>query len=849
MNRVYRFLIILTLTSVSVLYALDPQRTIHQYVHRKWTSDNGLPGHTVTSILQTRDGVLWIATVSGLFRFDGITFTEIETNPLSPKSHEWITALCEASDGTLWIGTAFKGLRFLKNGKIRTYGLKEGFEDTQVWSIAEGRDSTMYVATSIGLYRVRRYQALKIFDKPNYISSVVLDGNERVYLGTHQGVYVLRGSQIIEHFSTENGLPNNAITALLIDEEGALWIGTANGLVRYHEKKIKVFTTEDGLSGNFITDVLKDRDRNVWVGTQRGLSRYSNGKWESFRQNDGLTNDNIHALVEDREGTLWIGTSDGINQLYDGTAVTFTMNEGLANNHVSSIVDVADGSLFFFSPEGTSITRLSHGKRTVYPTSVGPVYVAKDGSIWMGQSGFLLNIRKDRMIQYTTEHGIPNRWISAIVEDTVSLILYVDHVGLFRFIRGSLVPYILNNGTKYPADEYVVCFFFQRNGTLWIGAANGLVQIRNNELRWFYQKDGLAGNWVSSLTEDTLGSLWIASPQGGITRYRNGQFKPFRTRDGLIIDEVYSIVCDDYNNLWMGTPRGIQCLRVADVEMYEKGEKPRLEPRLFTISDGLKSNECFGAWQPAAWKARTGDLWFATRKGAVKITPTTIKRNTYIPPVRIETIIGDRQHYPVVDGIRLPAGTNAVEIYYAAFSYLMPEKVTFQYKLQGYSNEWIDVGNRRVAYFTNLPPGRYQFYVRARNNDGIWSENVATVIFEIEPHYYQTWWFITLIVLSILGMIAGMVYYRIWQHKKYERELEARVNEALANIKVLSGLIPICANCKKIRDDSGYWAQLEAYLQSHSEATFSHGICPECAEKLYPSYKHGKSSESTSTNQ
>lgn len=841
-----RWLVLFALFAIffsSFLYALDPTKSIHQYVHRKWTQDNGLPGHTVTAILQSRNGALWIATASGLFRFDGITFSEIPTNPINPNSHEWITALFESRDGTLWIGTAFKGLRALKNGKLVAYGLKEGFEDTQVWQITEDSDGALYVATSIGLYGVRGGKFLKLFDQPNYISSVVCGSDGYLYLGTHQGVFVLDGVKKIMHLSTDNGLPNSSINRLYFDAENTLWIGTANGLVRYKEKTIKTYSTADGLAGNFITGILKDRHHNIWVSTQRGVSRYALGKWTSFTEEDGLTNDNVLTLAEDAEGSIWLGTSGGLNQFYSGNAITFTTHEGLANNHISSIVETPDGSLYFLSPEGTSITRFFRNTREIYPTSVGPVYVARDGSIWMGQSGFLMNIKNGTLKKYGTESGIPQRWISAITEDSLSLVLYVDHVGLFRFINGTLKPYFLNKGKQYPADEYIVCLYYQNDGTLWIGAANGLVQIRGGEMKWFTQKDGLAGTWVSSITEDRQGNIWIASPQGGITRYYQGKFTKYSSAQGLSIDEIYSIVCDDENNIWMGTPRGIQVVYFADINAYAKKEIPQLRPRFFTTADGLKSNECFGAWQPAAWKTKSGNIWFATKNGAVKIVPSNVIKNTALPLLSIEKIVAEQNDVAIQGSVVLPAGTNSLEIHYAAYVYVIPERVFFQYKLQGYDDEWREVAGRRVAYYTNLPPGEYQFLVKACNNEGVWNETPTTIRITIEPFFYQTWWFHVFVLLTITGMIVGFVRYRVWQHKKREQELEIRISEALANIKILSGLIPICSNCKKIRDDSGYWAQLESYIQSHADVKFSHGICPECAAKLYPQYGEKKNTE------
>jgi hypothetical protein len=164
----------------------------------------------------------------------------------------------------------------------------------------------------------------------------------------------------------------------------------------------------------------------------------------------------------------------------------------------------------------------------------------------------------------------------------------------------------------------------------------------------------------------------------------------------------------------------------------------------------------------------------------------------------------------------------------------VPERVFFRYKLEGFDHDWIDAGTRRVAYYMNLPPHDYRFRVLACNNNGVWNEVGASFTFRLQPRFYETFWFYALVLLTLMGIVFTIYRVRVWRLLRREEELQKRIQEALANIKTLSGLIPICSNCKKIRNDKGYWDQLEAYIQRHSDATFSHGICPDCLKELYP---------------
>jgi hypothetical protein len=288
--------------------------------------------------------------------------------------------------------------------------------------------------------------------------------------------------------------------------------------------------------------------------------------------------------------------------------------------------------------------------------------------------------------------------------------------------------------------------------------------------------------------------------------------------------------------VWLSSPRGIGYVKRQELDDFIGGRTKAIHTKVYVTADGMKSDECFGGWQPAGWKARDGRLWFATKKGAVMIDPKSFKRNELPPPVLFEQTVVDQKIVPLNQFATLSPGKEKFEFHYTALSFLVPERVLFKYLLEGYDREWVNAGTRRVAYYTNLPPGRYLFRVIACNNDGVWNETGASYAFELESHFYQTYWFYGLVLVVLGGAIFGAYRLRVLQLLRREKELQMGIQEALANVKTLSGLLPICANCKKIRNDKGYWDQIEGYIQKHSEAQFTHGICPECFKKLYGNF-------------
>jgi hypothetical protein len=185
------------------------------------------------------------------------------------------------------------------------------------------------------------------------------------------------------------------------------------------------------------------------------------------------------------------------------------------------------------------------------------------------------------------------------------------------------------------------------------------------------------------------------------------------------------------------------------------------------------------------------------------------------------------------DGLVIPPGAGRAEFYFAALTFASLNKVQYRVKLEGFDKEWTSTGIRTRATYTNLPPGSYVFRVAACNNDGIWNETGTSLAFELSPYYYQTLWFYGFVIIAICASAFGAYHWRVWRLLKRERELKKRVDDSIAQIKILSGLIPICSICKKIRNDQGFWDQLEHYIDEHSEASFTHGICPDCTAKLY----------------
>jgi hypothetical protein len=223
-------------------------------------------------------------------------------------------------------------------------------------------------------------------------------------------------------------------------------------------------------------------------------------------------------------------------------------------------------------------------------------------------------------------------------------------------------------------------------------------------------------------------------------------------------------------------------------------------------------------------------------KGLAMIDPRTITPNLVAPPVRVEELQAGATRYAPDASLRLPVGQRTFELHYTALSFIEPARMRFRYRLEGFDEDWVEAGARRVAYYTSVPPGSYRFRVLASNNSGVWNETGASLAVQVPPRFHETAWFYALLgIAGVLALRAGYLL-RVGQLKARERELAAKVKEALAQVKTLSGLLPICSACKKIRDDKGYWNQIESYFEENSEVDFTHSVCPDCMQRLYPDF-------------
>jgi ligand-binding sensor domain-containing protein len=817
-----------------------------KYVCDAWTSDHGLPQNSIAAIVQTGDGYVYAGTQEGLVRFNGSQFTlfDAESSPAFSRSSFVLTMLLD-SDGAVWIGTE-SGVVLLRNGRLEQVLSDSPLAGLAVKTISEAHAGVIWIGTREGdLLRLEDGQ-LRSIQLPEEVSTTsilcsCLDQQGRLWIGTNGAGLIRLEEQRLKLLRVADGLASDQVSALLCDRSGRLLIGTADGSLMAHDGAGTYAIALPGISSR-INSIFEDSHGRIWLATHgQGIGRLDENGLTIIDRSAGISNDVVLSIIEDHEGNLWVGTDGGgLNRLTESIFNVFDTSRGLSHDVVFPMVETSNGAMWV-GTEGGGLNRIgTDGSVMVVTTADGladdkifSLFEADDGVLWIGTYGGGLNRMYNGQIEtLTTDDGLASDFIWSLLGDSSGrLWIGTDGSGLDLYENGLFTNFSIRNGLS---DNQIPVIYEASDGAIWVGtAAGGLNRWDGSGWTVLDSRHGLSSDKVLTIHEDRQGALWIGTSGGGISRYKDGRFSAIRKQDGLSDNLIYQILEDDLGYLWMSCNRGLFRAHKSELDDFADGVRDTVVCQTYGKAEGMKSTECNGSTQPAGYRHSNGSLWFPTLKGAVVVDPGRIRERSTPPPIVIEELLADGRKVAPGHKVVLPPGTRNIEIRYTGLSYTAPEKLQFRYRLQGYEESWADVGNRRTAYYTNLAPGDYRFQMTAGNNDGVWNRSPASISFSLEPYLYQRRWFQLAVVVGIVLTTLLLHIVRVRHLRRREEELSARVDAAMAEIKVLSGLLPICASCKKIRDDKQRWQPIESYISDHSLAEFSHGLCPECAQRYY----------------
>jgi signal transduction histidine kinase/ligand-binding sensor domain-containing protein len=768
--------------------ALQPDRDISQYMRRAWRLEDGLPNSVVRGIVQTDDGYVWIATYEGLARFNGETFTRFDKKNLPALKRDTILSFIKTRGGALWVGTNGGGAGVVDRGSVRAVTAADGLPSDIVPALLEARDGTIWIGTSAGVVAWRNGKLSPVINAENglrtqSVLALAEDGEGAIWVGTRGG-----GVSVIRNGTAEPALEqlgSAAVYAIHSDRAGTLWFGSNEGL---HVLRNGVLTGEPLLAGEQVITILRDSDGSVWAGTySNGLHRIAGNRVDRYATTQGLLNNSVRSLFEDAEKNLWVGTNGGVEVLSRGKFIPFGKQEGLSDSYTRSTFEDRDGNIWIGTASG--VVRLSGRERVIFTKKDGlpndyvwSVAQSGDGTMWMGSPVGLTRFAGKDSRTFTEADGLPSRSVRALFVDDEDWLWIGTERGLARLRDGKVE--ILNPGEGW-ATSFVQAFAKGPDGSLWIGSdGRGIARYHGGRFETWSEKEGLPDSHILALVVDPEGTVWIGTDSAGLIRMKDGRFTRYTVEAGLFSEKVLQLVDDGRGRLWFGGGRGIWSVDKRELTAFAEGKGKRIHPSVFGIADGARSVECNGSVHPSAIRSRDGRLWFPTVDGVATIDPreaTLLNRRP--PPVKIESVSIDGKVTPVPTTIVVPPGARHLEIRYAGLTYVAPEEGEFRFQLLGYDPDWNIAGNRRIAYYTGVPPGAYEFRVMAANADGIWSPSGARLTIRFEPKFYQTSWFRILGVLALVALLALLQQWRVRGMKRREAQLLAVVDERTREIK------------------------------------------------------------------
>jgi len=756
-----------------------------QFVQTALTVENGLPESSVSALAQTRDGYLWFGTEEGLARYDGFRITVFETANHKTLRDNFIETLAAGHDGSLWVGTR-SSLSQLKDGEFHTYFTTK----SPLSGIYEAQDGRVWVGSLDGLYAVHGATTQLYTTRDglpsNAIASIAQSADGTLWIGTRNGLASLNNGKF-RSYGSRDGLTNEPVRSLATSPDGSLWIATATRLVRWKDRVLESVPPSHLPQSDQISTLVEDHRGVLWIGFDHsGIASLLNGELSTYTARQGLPSDDVSQIIEDHEGHLWVGMSaSGAVELRDGIFRNFGKREGLSDNMVWSVLQARDHSLWV----GTNSKGLNHieknGKVRVYTlrdglagNSVFGLMESPDQSLWIGTERGALNHLVHGRITVFKDPASAGHRITSILQDPSGDLWLAFHEanGLVRFHQGSFqhytVPGLLNTATFAP------------DGSIWLGTDHaGVSQFRNGVVISYTTQNGLLTNFAQAVYVDRDGVVWAGTSPGGLNRIKNGRVTTYSTDQGLFDLTVGAIAEDDAGYLWMTCNKGIYKVSKKELNDYADGRLSAIHSTVYGTDDGLCSAEAnFGAY-PSVWKGSDGRLWFATIAGVASVNPIHSQIASSEPSPVIEGVLFNRHPIQFERGVVAGPGGGDIEIQFTTPDFVAPRRIQFRYRLEGSDSDWVEVGDRREAIYTKLPPGHYLFEVQGANSAHAWNSNVARLPIVLKPFFWQTSWFQGLCVVFLLAAGAAIYGLRVHFLVVRNRQLEVRVLRRTAELQ------------------------------------------------------------------
>ena len=781
-------------------------RADSDYLIDTWETEDGLPEDSATAMVQTRDGYLWFGTFNGLVRFDGVKFTVFNRDNTPQLPSAGIISLHQDQRSWLWVST-LRGMAVLADNQWRTFGTNDGWAGNYVRTFAERRNGDLLLTTFDGkvleFANGRLNQLPEPPGRPGQGYQGCVDELGQWWLAQFEFVGRWDGRSWVQMLAAPN--VNSAVDKVVLTaaRDGGMWLLMTNVLRKYHSG-IEVSRVE--LAGRLVGlwSISEDSRSNLWICTTLDgiFQAPPAGEVRHWTRTNGLSGDSSRFVFEDRESNLWVGSSGGGLQRFKPRRIHSFEAEGRASQQVvSSVCASATGGVWvatsgqgLFRRTASGVTNVALPRGNVVTRLLESVLEDRLGRVWVGtyQRGlWLIEKEGTRMISDVDAGGDK---VSTLFEDSRGRIWMAGGQAASVYDGGRFRVFGPPDGLpRGPISGYAE----DNSGAIWLAHQDGVFRFEKDRFALIKDESGSPLRDITCLRGDASGAMWMGSNTRGLIRWREGHLASVGPAAGLPVSAIYSIIEDQHAIWWMASDAGVVRASLADLRAAADSPTAAIRCQILDTGDGLPGKDFSTGRQPTSTRDAAGWLWFAMSKGVAVIDPKKFSVNEKPPPTHIEEVsyflpssgaANGRQvqlRPPFPEKVSLPLGSRRLEIHYTGLSFVAPGRVQFKVKLGGGDDAWQKAGNRRVAYYYDLPPRDYVFQVRAANNDGVWNNNGASLAFAVQPFFWQTWWFRVAsgLLLAATGSGAALG----WNRTKRRQEL-AELDRAKKQSAVLAAL-------------------------------------------------------------
>jgi signal transduction histidine kinase/ligand-binding sensor domain-containing protein len=747
-----------------------------QYRSTQWTADNGLPQNSVRGIVKGVDGYIWVATLNGVAKFDGVRFRVFDKSNTPAFTSSRFTAMVPGSDGDLWLPSEDGNLVRYYAGHFESLGLDSGIRPHSISGVTTDYHGGVWVGSDD---KVLRWNPKDHRFAKEAFSTEDLHFTALRWVST--GFWATRGEQLfcfargtLATYLLPKAIKPSQLGGVAVGADNIVWLRLKNGdLGRLIDGQ---FITQPGVTTTYFQDP-KRRDWKAQISDNfiRRIVFPSGGSEKGVVYN---------VLTSDDEGNAWLGSdNEGLFRIQKQSIRTLSTANGLASDNVYPVLKARDGDMWVGSwPAGLS--RIRNGQVTAFraseglPGLVSSLYEDRAGALWVGTHNGVRLLSNGHLI---VPKGFPKDDLPVVQ----AMYQSADGLMMLGTAKGIFVP----NGNKSRwltikdglATDDVRTILEDRKGDVWIGGYGGVTRIRNGEMERWTENQGLPSNNVRTIVEDSAGEIWVGTYDGGIGWFHDGKWIKFDTTNGLYDNGAFQILEDEKQRFWISSNRGIYRVGRQQLKEVADGQRMRVDSIAYGRADGMLSVECNGGLSPAGAKDDRGLLWFPTQKGVAIVDPSSITVLNQPPKVAIESAFIDQKLQAGVEGVVLRPGQSNLEVEYTALTYSKPEQVSFRYKLDGIDDNWQESGLRRTAYYPHLPPGDYTFRVSARNSDGVTSISDAVMLVTVTPPFYRRWWFLSALIIAVIATTWKLWNYRVNQLRKDQASQQAFSRELIAS--------------------------------------------------------------------